>query len=187
MGEQADTGSVNEGAPLLEALIAGLNPSATWTAGENPPPEFAPQSGWEGWGIALMVALGTALMVRAAWMVWRTRALTNRWPNLLMFAEGKGNRDEAEAELRMLEFIAGLRHPETRRLSATWNKLTPSEQVVAWGTLHDKSVQNLADELACTPSHVYNLRSSIRKKWQLDSGESLAQSIRARYHAVESE
>ncbi len=50
--------------------------------------------------------------------------------------------------------------------------------------MHDKTVQDLADELACTPSHVYNLRTSIRKKWQLETEESFAQSIRARHHEL---
>ena len=184
MGEQADTESVSTGATVLEELIAGLDPLASWTAGEDTPHEFAVAATWEGWAIAVMVLLGLALMSRAAWMMWRTRTLLKAWPELERFADGKGNREQAEAELRMLEFVAGLRHPETRKVSAAWNKLTPSEQVVAWGTMHDKTVQDLADELACTPSHVYNLRTSIRKKWQLETEESFAQSIRARHHEL---
>lgn len=170
---------------MMEELVAGLDPAAAWTGAEDETPVFEPESVWESWGMAGLVIAGTLLMLWAGWKWWQLRGRMRHWPELDRFAKGTGDEEAARTELRMLELLASLRDPEARTVSSAWNKLTPSEQVVAWGTMRNRSVQDLAEELACTPSHVYNLRTSIRKKWQLNSDESLGQAIRARHSELQ--
>jgi hypothetical protein len=45
------------------------------------------------------------------------------------------------------------------------------------GILNDLPAQDLAKKLRCTPLHIYNLRSSIRKKWGIESNQALCQAI----------
>ena len=182
MGEQTDSRSVKStGMQLLEELVAGMDSAAAWTGSEKDMPSFDSEPVWEPWVIAGLLCVGCVLLLRTGWLHWTLRERLSRWPELTRFSKGTGDPESAAAELRMLELVAGLRHPESRVLSSAWNKLTPSEQVVAWGTIKEQTVQDLADELACTTSHVYNLRTSIRKKWTLDSAEPLAQAIRSRH------
>ena len=170
---------------MLEELEAGMDSAAAWTGGTEEPPAFVPDPVWENWAIAGLVIAGTVFLVRAAWIRWQWKARSAPWPELTRFAHGSNNADGAAEELRMLELVASLSDPETRTHSSAWTQLSPSEQAVVWGTMRERSVQDLAEELACTPSHVYNLRTSIRKKWKLDSKESLVQAIRTRYHEIQ--
>lgn len=185
MGEQSDslTGA-SSGQQLLKELVAGLDPATAWTGADDELPAFATAPVWEIWGMAGLVIAGTILMVWAGWKWWLLRRRLRHWPELDQFAKGSGNREAVETELRMIELIASLGDPEARKLPSMWNKLTLSEQVVAWGTMQERSVKDLAEELACTTSHVYNLRASIRKKWELDSNESLGQAIRTRHNEL---
>ena len=87
---------------------------------------------------------------------------------------------EALAQFQLLEFLVGMQDTATRRRAGTWNVLTSAERAVVQGILADKTVQEMAKDLACTTSHVYNLRASIRRKWGLDSEQPIRVAIKQR-------
>ena len=63
-----------------------------------------------------------------------------------------------------------------------WELLTTSEQEMARLLGQSIPVNEIANRMACSPSYVYNLRSQIRQKWQLDAADNLADFI----HRVQS-
>lgn len=60
-----------------------------------------------------------------------------------------------------------------------WNRLSPSEKEVAEFLIQHLPVSQIAKRMACSQSYVYNLRSSIRRKWGLDPEEDLIRAILA--------
>lgn len=62
---------------------------------------------------------------------------------------------------------AFLAEEEPGPVSPRWGLLTNTERECARLLSKGTSVADIAVELACSPSYVYNLRSSIRKKWKL--------------------
>lgn len=56
--------------------------------------------------------------------------------------------------------------------------LSDSELEVAVYLAQHLTVEEIARKLACTKGHVYNLRSSIRQKWELHPDDDLARTIR---------
>ena len=62
---------------------------------------------------------------------------------------------------------AFLAEEEPGPVSPRWGLLTNTERECARLLSKGTSVTDIAVELACSPSYVYNLRSSIRKKWKL--------------------
>lgn len=54
-----------------------------------------------------------------------------------------------------------------------WHTLTKSEQELARHLAQHLPVNTIAQHMSCTPSYLYNLRSSIRRKMQLTSEEDL--------------
>lgn len=109
-------------------------------------------------------------------MVLRRMAL-RQWPALHLRLSGGALTAQATAELRALELLVGLRYPDSKKSTIAWQMLSPSEQVVAMGLMKHKSAHQLAEELSCTTSYIYNLRTSIRKKWRLEREESLHQAL----------
>lgn len=63
-------------------------------------------------------------------------------------------------------------------VSAKWRLLSPSEQECAVLLHRGMKVAEVAVSLACTVSYVYNVRSSIRKKWGLAEEEDVVDAIR---------
>ncbi len=55
--------------------------------------------------------------------------------------------------------------------------LSDSELEVAMYLAQHLTVEEIAQKLACTKGHVYNLRSSIRQKWELHPDDDLARTI----------
>jgi FixJ family two-component response regulator len=96
------------------------------------------------------------------------------------YLETGKNRTVALAELEQIEVLSSLLLPEADNAHNDWFRLTSSEKQVARGILNDVPAHELADELMCTPSHIYNLRSSIRKKWGIESNQALRQAIAER-------
>ena len=183
MGQQTGADTLTSDS-LLHQLVAGMQRGETWGMTEELPSGLevvAGNEGWVMWGLGL---LGVGLLVGAIWPALRVAHRAKTWPAIYRFVQGKGDVEEAEEELRSLELVIGLLHPETRESSGAWAKLTSSEQAVVMGLLQDRTVQDLASDLACTPSHIYNLRTSIRKKWKLDSDEPLPQALRKRYEEL---
>lgn len=85
--------------------------------------------------------------------------------------------EEAIREFRTLELLVGLGIPQVRQTAGAWNELSQTEQAVALGVLQNRATTDLAQELACTVSHIYNLRASIRKKWNLDTDIPLSAAL----------
>jgi DNA-binding CsgD family transcriptional regulator len=63
--------------------------------------------------------------------------------------------------------------------SPQWSLLSASERECARLLSNRLPVTDIATQLACSPSYVYNLRSSIRKKWNLAEHEDVVEAILA--------
>lgn len=74
---------------------------------------------------------------------------------------------------------AFLSEEEAVPVSARWALLNASERECALLLSKGVSVAEIAVELACSPSYVYNIRSSIRKKWNLAGHEDVVAAIAA--------
>lgn len=72
---------------------------------------------------------------------------------------------------------AFLSEEEAVPVSARWALLNASECECALLLSKGLSVAEIAVQLACSPSYVYNLRSSIRKKWNLAEHEDVVEAI----------
>lgn len=103
-----------------------------------------------------------------------------KWSQLAAFLQSGKNRAAAISELEQIEILSSLMLPQANNANGDWFQLTPSEKQVARGIFNDVPAQELAESLLCTPSHVYNLRSSIRKKWGIKSNQALRQAISER-------
>jgi DNA-binding NarL/FixJ family response regulator len=60
-----------------------------------------------------------------------------------------------------------------------WGVLTSTEQEVAQFLAQDWTAAQIAKHFSCSPGNVYNLRSSIRRKWSLDATDDLVRFIQA--------
>jgi len=74
---------------------------------------------------------------------------------------------------------AYLSEEEAVPVSGRWALLNASERECALLLSKGVSVPEIAVELACSPSYVYNIRSSIRKKWNLAGHEDVVAAIAA--------
>ena len=72
---------------------------------------------------------------------------------------------------------AFLSEEEAVPVSARWALLNASERECALLLSRGLAVPEIAVELACSPSYVYNLRSAIRKKWNLAEHEDVVEAI----------
>ena len=70
-----------------------------------------------------------------------------------------------------------LSEEEAVPVSARWALLNASERECAQRLSRGLAVPEIAVELACSPSYVYNLRSAIRKKWNLAEHEDVVEAI----------
>lgn len=164
MSEQDSTPS----APILQRLIEGLAPPFD-DPSLDPAADALPAAVPFNWlGVAILGAIGLGLLIWAGIRGYRKRAIRALWPALSTTAEPAQDRESAQMELTLLEFLVSLTDEKAQRRAALWNVLTPSERSVALATLRDEPIQDLAQRMACTTSHIYNLRASIRKKWDLD-------------------
>lgn len=132
-------------------------------------------------GAIVLGIAGSMLFVLGLGKLVLRKKLALRWPALSEFARKGGRSVEALHEFKRLELLATIIRGKTDSEFGEWFALTDSEQVIALGTLVDKSTKELAEELACTPSYIYNVRASIRKKWKLDADVNLRSAIAERY------
>lgn len=139
------------------------------------PTEWGREWVWVVWAVF-------AVLVLVYFVMWRNRrrALKN-WPALSSFLREGGGVDAALDEFHRLELLVGLANRSLKPQFSEWYALSDSERIVALGTLMDKSTKELAMDLACTPSYIYNIRASIRKKWELDAEVNLRSAIAERY------
>ena len=80
---------------------------------------------------------------------------------------------DAEAAWRV--FMAAPTAP--KREGEHWSVLTDAEREVAACLAQHLSVEEIARQLSCTKGHVYNLRSNLRRKWNLQPDDDLVRTI----------
>lgn len=66
--------------------------------------------------------------------------------------------------------------------SGQWALLSNSEKEVAMGLAEAIPVSEIAKTMACSESYIYNIRSTIRRKWELKPDEDLVEAIRRIYN-----
>lgn len=165
----------------MDELVSGL---AEVPPFEELEPTVLPleTSGLDG---ILWVSLGVAL-IGLGWMLAKhivNARKWSQWRSLKMFFESNSSLEMAQVEFRTLEILIGVFDNTARANNADWMLLTHSEIEVALATLQDKTVGQIAADLSCTKSHVYNIRAAIRKKWGLESSELLKAAVEERYQA----
>jgi DNA-binding CsgD family transcriptional regulator len=137
---------------------------------------------WErskAWRSRLGWAFSTAALVLLSALVLflLNRTLLNSLPNdvaALDAAWGKGG----EALLEALPESLTLAAPKPDNRQDRWGLLSASEQEVAIYLAEGLSAVAIAHRMSCTTRYIYNMRSSIRKKWDLDADEDLMGAIR---------
>lgn len=134
-------------------------------------------AGAKWWTLALAVAL--ALAGTGLW--WRTRqfpkleltAFAEHWPELRVIADGLDHRSVDAAYSASIAQIQHRLLPSASPLRPEWNALNDSERECAEFILQRLGPHEIARLMHCTPKHVYNLRSSIRKKLNIAAGNDL--------------
>lgn len=132
------------------------------------------------WGLMILAILGGV-----AWVLWfrlrRGRVVEGRvWPNLVQFLQNGRNRPKAMKELSEIDVLLSLVFTSNEGIEQDWLRLTSSEKSVARSILEEKPANEIAEEMAVTVSHVYNIRSSIRRKWGVESNQELVAAIQRR-------
>lgn len=143
-------------------------------------PDPAPANGW--W----VLGGGTLLVwLMALGWVWRW---VHRRPEQLplslapLFDEHAGSQileKERITALKHAQQLLGLQAIEENRSLRFKTRLTPAELEVAELLMAGKSVDQLAKLLACSKPHIYNVRSSIRKKLNLPNTGDLVEQLNA--------
>lgn len=92
-------------------------------------------------------------------------------------------RMSAEASSAWLELQNRMSILEVEVADVDWGdvQLSGTEEEVVAGMLRGWSAEETALKLVCTPSHIYNVRSQIRKKLNLSPNEDLERHIRRRF------
>lgn len=129
------------------------------------------------WKLAALIA-GLACLLTAVWVVvgrrrkrHPLRADSPEWQPL--YAAFFARRWTAEALEQWVALRALLSEDDTVADLDRWNQLSRSEQELAQYIGQLLPVSAIARRMACSESYVYNLRSSIRRKLQLQSGQDL--------------
>ena len=180
----------------LEQLIDGMLPqelpSVDGEREDNETEKWVPSPEWSAysWQIGLLqfsLIVAGILLTGQAHRRFRkgTRKDFQAWPGLGQFLETGQPQPQAFEEWKRLQLLSSLQQiPQVQRVhsaaNADWALLNVTEKTVAIQLLQHKAVAEIAEELSCTPSYIYNLRSSIRKKWGIDNNESLAAAIEER-------
>ena len=123
----------------------------------------------------------TALLFAFASWGWLIQSQNHRL--LLQWirdARQSGWRNGAWEEWEELKLARGMESKAKLDLPhPDWNLLSPSEREVALLFSQGMSVDFIAEKLQCTRPHIYNLRSSIRQKWNMEKSEDLNLRIRS--------
>lgn len=107
-------------------------------------------------------------------------ALT-KWPALSMLATASEGGFSTAARTAAAESIRSLLSPARKELSPpVWPHLNDSEAECAHLTLQRLSTREIADIMHCTTRHIYNLRTSIRKKLDIPTSADLVAELMRR-------
>lgn len=159
------------------------------TLPQLPYEEAAPvdvRSAWHWWWhtggakwLTLALALAAAIAGTGWW--WHRRlfprlelaSFAEHWPELHVIADGLDGRAVDAAYLASINQIQLRLLPSAPPLRPEWNALNDSERECAEFILQRLGPNEIARLMHCTPKHVYNLRSSIRKKLNIAAGNNL--------------
>lgn len=130
------------------------------------------------WLLALDGLLAVAVLTMWYRGMARGPRFSEEWEVLRDAIEATGANVEAELKWKLL-MAERADDPVGHEL---WELLTSSEQEMARLLGQSIPVAEIAKRMACSPSYVYNLRSQIRQKWQLDAADNLVDFI----HRVQS-
>lgn len=140
------------------------------------------------WRVATsaLLLLGFACLGGVVWLKRRERRQLEldglRWPAMVSALQ-KGEVDEdATLEWQSLKrsFPRDVKTGKER-----WEKLSAPEKEVAQMLVELLPVRKIAKQMACSPSHIYNVRSSIRRKWDLASEDDLLEAISRELQSME--
>lgn len=128
----------------------------------------AVSSGWL-WSMAV------ACVAMWLWLIWRGRVRL-----ILAWLHGARALEWSRAKWQEWSSESGASSQVSLDLDvphADWLLLSPTEREVVQLFANGLSVPAIAEKLNCSKAHVYNMRSSIRKKWRMDSSEDFMQRI----------
>lgn len=165
--------------------------------GEHIEPEFkgihleTAESIWAWWwaaGQAPYLVVGIAVSVLAlgaAWWAWR-RELPSavsghafaRWPELAVLQQRGASK--AVLDVVMSDMREQLIPTRAEKERWRWSELNEREQECAGYIVRGLAPEDVARIMHCTPKHVYNLRSNIRKRLALPKDADLEATLRAR-------
>ena len=127
--------------------------------------------------VALLGILGLTLILLQE---WRRSRILNPWNEITWHLKTGQNQHGALEQLKLLQIFIAIFQHDVMRLESDWLMLNPSEREVAIKIVQGKAADEIATQMNCTTSHVYNLRSSIRKKWDLNPEEDFKKAIKER-------
>lgn len=130
---------------------------------------------WAEWA-ALLGTIALAGAATYAWRLFRLNAKPLPEALLPLDARLKGNLEKHGAALAVWHVWSAALSPSSKSLDfsplASY-KLSASEMDVVAALVDGLSAEETAIRLACTPAHVYNVRSRIRGKLNLDADTQL--------------
>lgn len=154
------------------------------------------QSAWGWWwrsdAAGWMVLAGGAFLAAGGVGWWRRRRdfprtdlapFAEHWPELHVVAEVLHGRPRDATFAAALSQIHQRLSPAAPTNRPEWNVLNDSERECAELILKRLNPNEIARMMHCTPKHVYNLRSNIRKKLDFDPGEDLYAELQRRFGA----
>jgi DNA-binding CsgD family transcriptional regulator/tetratricopeptide (TPR) repeat protein len=118
------------------------------------------------------------LVIASAKLIARNRRIVNSISEDGQAIDAVWGRGEDESAKAWLESLQS----ESFRPSdggSRWELLNASEQEVAIYLASGLNVSTIADRMSCTTRYIYNIRSAIRKKWDLGTDDDLIGAIRA--------
>jgi len=138
------------------------------------------QSATVQWTLVALGVWGCALLLAVGWLRIRRyeRAILNvtseRYPALASAPLAQEWTDSVRKEWTQLQ---RLDPPDSGASTGRWRLLSAPEKEVAHLLVQHLPVRKIAKQMACSPSHIYNVRSSIRRKWNLEATEDLIEVI----------
>jgi DNA-binding CsgD family transcriptional regulator len=136
------------------------------------------------WGMVSALAVGLVLRwIRLKHRKNQTKVdwAFDQWPALALLASSQAQGAKESARKAAADAILGLLLPAREQLSPpVWPHLNDSEAECAHHTLQRLSTREIAEIMHCTTKHVYNLRTSIRKKLDIPTSADLVAELMRR-------
>lgn len=142
-------------------------------------------SGWMVGAVGLFLAAGAAGWWRRKRDFTRTdlASFAEHWPELHVIADVLKGQPQDTTFTAALNQIHQRLSPAAAALRPEWNVLNDSERECAELILKRLNPNEIARMMHCTPKHVYNLRSNIRKKLDCEPGADLQAELEQRFGA----